>query len=110
MERKWPAADHPLLGTGSQSSKGWKGAIAAPERLYLQNCKQASLLRLLGVLDSYHLPHKGHQRYTQKTEQQRQKRRQVAATVITKLLSYSDLGRAQNAVPTEPLRLPERRT
>ena len=81
-------------------------ATAAPERLYLPNCKQASLLRLLGVLDSHHLPHKGRQRYTQKTEQQRQKRRQVAVTALAKLLSYSDLGRAQNTVPTEsePLR------
>ena len=63
-------------------------------------------MRLLGVLDSHHLPHKGHQWYTQKTEQQRQERRHVAVTVLTKLLSYSDLGRAQNAVPTEsaPLR------
>ena len=101
MEWKQPAADNPPPGTGSQSSKGWKGAIAAPERLYLQNCKQASLLRLLGVLDSYHLPHKGHQRYTQKSEQQRQKRRLAAVTALAKLLSYLDLGRAQNAVPTK---------
>ena len=70
---------------------GWKGAIAALERLYLPNCKQASLLRLLGVLDSHHLPHKGRQRSTQKTEQQRQKRRQVAAITLATLLSYSDL-------------------
>ena len=99
-------ADHPPPGTGSQSCKGWKGAIAAPERLYLPNCKQASLLRLLGVLDSHHLPHKGCQQSTQKTEQKRQKRRQVTTTALTKLLSYSDLGRAQNAVPVEsvPLR------
>ena len=98
---------HPLRpGTGSQSCKGWKGAIAALERLYLPNCKQASLLRLLGVLDSHHLPHKGHQQYTQKTEQQRQERRQVTATALAKLLSYSDLGRAQNADPSKyaPLR------
>ena len=95
------AADHPPLGTGSQSRKGWKGAIAAPERLYLPSCKQASLLRLLGVLDSHHLPRKGCQRYTQKTEQQRRERRQVTVTVLAKLLSYSDLGRAQNAGPTE---------
>ena len=63
-------------------------------------------MRLLGVLDSHHLPHKGCQRSTQKIEQQRQKRRQVAATTLAKLLSYSDLGRAQNAVLTEsvPLR------
>ena len=80
--------------------------MAAPERLYLPNCKQASLLRLLGVLDSHHLPHKGRQRSTQKAEQQRQKRRLVAATALAKLLRYSDLGRAQNTVPTEsePLR------
>ena len=80
--------------------------MAAPERLYLPNCKQASLLRLPGVLDSHHLPHKGRQRYTQKTEQQRQERRQVAATALAKQLSCSDLGRAQNTVPTEsaPLR------
>ena len=106
MEQKELAADHPPLVTGSQSLKGWKGAIAALERLYLPNCKQASLLRLLGVLDTHHLPHKGRQRSTQKAEQQRQKRRQVAATALAKLLSYSDLGRAQNTVPTEsaPLR------
>ena len=99
-------ADHPPPGTGSQSCKGWKGAIAAPERLYLPNCKQASVLRLLGVLDSHHLPHKGRQWYTQKTEQQRQERRQVAATMLAKHLRYSDLGRAQTAGPTEsaPLR------
>ena len=59
------------------------------------------MLRLLGVLDSHHLPHGGCQRSTQKAEQQRQKRRQVAATALAKRLSYSDLGRAQNAVPTE---------
>ena len=106
MEWKQPAADHPPPGTGSQSHKGWKGAIADPERLYLPNCKQAPLLRLLGVLDSHNLPHRGRQRSTQKAEQQRQKRRQVAVTALAKLLSYSDLGRAQNAVPTEsvPLR------
>ena len=104
-EQKKPAADHPPLGTGSQSRKGWKGAIADPERLDLPNCKQASLLRLLGVLDSHRLPHKGRQRSTQKTEQQRQKRRQVAAIALTKLLSYLDLGRAQNAVPTESVPL-----
>ena len=92
--------------TGSQSHKGWKGAIAAPERLYLPNCEQASLLRLLGVLDSHHPPHKRCQWYIQKTKQQRQERQQVAATALAKLLSYSDLGRAQNAVPNEsvPLR------
>ena len=49
------------------------------------------MLRLLGVLDSHHLPHKGRLRYTQKTEQQRWERRQAAATVLAKLLSYSDL-------------------
>ena len=106
MERKKPTADHPPLETGSQSCKDWKGAIADLERLYLPNCKQASLLRLLGVLDSHHLPHKGGQQSTQKTEQQRQKRQQVTAITLAKLLSYLDLGRAQNAVPTEsvPLR------
>ena len=67
-------ADHPPPGTGSQSRKDWKGAIADPERLYLPNCKQASLLRLLGVLDSHHLPHGMRQQSTQKAEQQRQKR------------------------------------
>ena len=57
--------------TGSQSRKGWKGAITALDRLYLPNCKQASLLtRLPGVLDSHHLPDKERQRYTQKSEQQ----------------------------------------
>ena len=106
MEWKKLAADHPPPGTGSQSRKDWKGAIADPERLHLPNCKQASMLRLLGVLDSHHLPHKGRQLSTQKTEPQRQKRRQVAAIALAKLLSYLDPGRAQNAVPTEsePLR------
>ena len=44
--------------------------------------------------------------YPQKTEQQEWERRSVAATVLTKHLSYSDLGRAQNAGPTgsAPLR------
>ena len=74
MEQKKLAAGHPPLGTGSQSHKDWKGAIADLERLYLPNCKQASLLRLLGVLDSHHLPHGGCQRSTQKAEQQQQKR------------------------------------
>ena len=68
------AADHPPLVTGSQSHKGWKGAIAAPERLYLSNCKEASLLRLLGVLDSHHRPEKESQWYTQKIEQQGRER------------------------------------
>ena len=44
------------------------------------------MLRLLGLLDSHHLPHKRRQRYTQKSEQQRQ-------MALAKLLSYSDLGR-----------------
>ena len=70
MKQNYPAADHPPPGTGSHSCKGWKGAIAVPEGLYLPNCKQASLLRLLGVLDSRHLPEKESQRYTQKTGQQ----------------------------------------
>ena len=73
-ERNKPAADHPPPGTGNQSRKDWKGVIADPERLYLPNCKQASLLRLLGVLDSHHLPHRGRQQSTQKAEQQQQKR------------------------------------
>ena len=63
------------------------------------------MLRLLGVLDSHHLPHKEHQQYTQKTGQQRQERRQVAVTALAKLLSYSDLGRAQNAVATKSVLL-----
>ena len=97
---------HRRPGTGSQSHKDWKGAIADPESLYLPNCKQDSLLRLLGELDSHHLPHKGRQRSTQKTEQQRQKRQQVAVIALAKFLSNSDPERAQNAVPTEsePLR------
>ena len=74
MERKKPAADHSPPGTGSQSPKDWKGAIADPERLYVPNCKQAPLLRLLGVLDSHNLPHGVRQRPAQKAEQQRQKR------------------------------------
>ena len=67
-EQRELAADHPPPVTGSQSQKG---AIAAPERHYLQNCKQASLLtKTLGVLDGQHLPEKVHWLYTQKTEWQ----------------------------------------
>ena len=40
-EQNQPAVDNPPLVTGSQSQKG---AISAPERYYLPNCKQASLL------------------------------------------------------------------
>ena len=47
----------------------------APEGHYLPNCKQASLLSLLGVLDGLHLPEKVRQLYTQKTERQGQGRR-----------------------------------
>ena len=65
------AADHPPLVTGSQSHKSWKGAIAAPERLYLPNCKQASLLtKTSWGLDSHLLPDTGRQRDTQNTEEQ----------------------------------------
>ena len=53
------------------------------------------MLRLLGVLDSHHPPEKERQRNTQKTEQQG--KAIVAAIALAKLLSYSDLGRAQNA-------------
>ena len=70
LNRAKPAADHPPPVTGSQS---WKGAITAPERHYLPNCKQASLLRLLGVLDSHHPPEKVHQLYTQKSSPLSQK-------------------------------------
>ena len=53
--------------TGSQS---WKGAIAAPERHYLQNCKQASLLtKTSWGLDGQHLTEKVRWLYTQNTEQ-----------------------------------------
>jgi len=38
------------------------------ERHYLQKCKQASLLRLLGVLEGQHPPEKVHRLYTQKTK------------------------------------------
>ena len=51
---------------GLASEGSWL-SIVEPE--WFVHCKQASLLRLLGVLDSYHLPHKGRQRYIQKTEQ-----------------------------------------
>ena len=56
--------------TDSQSQKGWKRGITAPERHYQSNVKQALLLRLLGVLDSQHLLEEVRQWYTQKTEQQ----------------------------------------
>ena len=93
--------------TGSQSQKG---AIAAPERHYLPNCKQASLLtktswgsgwstsawegapvvhpenRVAGTGEPINLSGRAHQTLHR--------------------LSYSDLGRAQNAGPNEsvPLR------
>ena len=57
--------------TGSQSRKGWKGAIAALVRLCLPNHKQASLLtKTSWGLDSHLLPDKGRQRDTQNTEEQ----------------------------------------
>ena len=82
MKQKYLAADHPPPVTGSQSPKGWKGTIAALEKLYLPNCKQASLLtKTSWGLDSHHLPDKGRQRYSQKTERQ------------GKVISHSDRAR-----------------
>ena len=52
--------------TDSQSQKGWKRGITAPERHYQSNVKQALLLRLLGVLDSHHPPEKVRKLYTRK--------------------------------------------
>ena len=73
--------------TGSQSWKGLKGAIAAPERHYLSNCKQASLLtKTSWVLDSHHPPEKVHQLYTQKTEHQGRERLKVTVTTFAKHL------------------------
>ena len=92
--------------TGSQSPKGWKGAIAAPERHYLPNGKQAPLLtKPSWGPDSHHPPEKGRQLYTQKTEQQGRERLKIAVTTLAKHLSYSDLGRAQNTGPTESVPL-----
>ena len=82
--------------TGSQSLKGWKGAIAAQERHYLPKCKQASLLtKTSGALDGHHPPEKERQRYSQETEQQGEAT--VAAIALAQLLGYLGLGRAQNA-------------
>ena len=76
------AADHRPPVTGSQSRKG---AIAASERHYLPNCKQASLLtRLLGVLDGQHPPEKVRWLYTQKTEWQEWGQQKVTATALAK--------------------------
>ena len=56
------------------------------------------------VLDSHHLPDKGRQRYTQKTEEQGEAISRSDRARQT--LSHAVLGRAQNAGPTEsaPLR------
>ena len=37
----WP---NPCRGQAGEGSQSWKGAIAAPERHHLTNCRQASLL------------------------------------------------------------------
>ena len=78
---------HPLPKTGRGGQPEPEGAMAAPERHPLPNWKQASLLRLLGILDGQHplggsqpeisspeethgTPEKVHWLYTQKTERQ----------------------------------------
>ena len=90
----WPIPSHTQAREGSQS---WKGAIVAPERHHLPNCKQASLLtKTSWDLDSRHppggsqpeisspeethsTPEKVSQLYTQKTKRQGQGRGYVAA-------------------------------
>ena len=66
--RPFPAGDR------QPEPLGLERGNCRPGETLLTKLKQASWLRLLGVLDSHHLPHKGHQRSTHKTEQQRQKR------------------------------------
>jgi len=106
-EQNQLAADHPSRVTGSQSQKG---AIAAPERHYLPNCKQAFLLTKTSWASGQSTSAwEGPRLYTQKTE------RQGKGEVINcsdhtcqtpHHLSYLDLGRAQNTGPMEsvPLR------
>ena len=57
------------------------------------------MLRLLGMLDSHHLPHKGRQWSTQKTEQQRQKRQQVAVIVLAKTPELLGPGKCTKRIP-----------
>ena len=94
-EQSQPAVDWPIphqrqAGEGSQSQKG---AIAAPERHHLPTCKQASLLTKTSWDSGWSYPLGGSQPeisspeethgtpkevrlfYTQKTEQQGQRRR-----------------------------------
>ena len=50
----WPIPRWRQAGKGSQSQKG---AITAPERHPIPNCKQtSSLTKIFGILDSQHLP------------------------------------------------------
>ena len=57
----------------------------APERHYLPNSKQASLLtKTSWDLDGQHLPEKVHRLYTQKTEWQERGRRYVTVTALAK--------------------------
>ena len=94
-----------LAGEGSQI---WKGAIVAPERHHLPNCKQASLLtktpwdsvwstssmrvsaRDLSPEETHGTPEKARRLYTQKTEQQGWGRRchspHLGETVLAKHL------------------------
>ena len=93
--------------TGSQS---WKGAIAAPERHYLPNCKQASLLNKTSWYSGQSSSTWGGVPVVHPENQAAGMGEVISnsdrARQTPHGLSCSDLGRAQNAGPTEsePLR------
>ena len=100
----------PLQRQAGKGSQSQKGAIAAPERHYLQNCKQASLLtktswgsgRSTSTWEGAPVVHPENQAAgTGESISRSDHARQTPHH-----FSCSDLGRAQNAGPTEsaPLR------
>ena len=86
-------------------SKSWKGAIAAPERHYLSNCKQASLLTKIswGSRQSSSAWEGAQAVYPENRAAGTGQaiNRSDRARQTPHQLSCSDLGRAQNAGPTE---------
>ena len=113
---------HPPPETGRQGQPSWKGAIVAPERHHLPNCKQASLLTKTSwdsgwstsdgrVTARDQLPRRD-TRHTRESVPVVHPENQVAgmekaishsdcAHQVLGRLSCSDLGRAQNAGPTK---------
>ena len=100
----------PLQRQAGEDSQSWKGAIAAPERHYLPNCKQASLLikpswdseRSTSAWEGARVAHPENRGAgTGEVISRRDRAHQTPGH-----LSCLDLGRAQNAGPTEsaPLR------